>query len=319
MVRFVNRNNDGFGSGFIFDTEGETGYVLTNAHVVDAWDDRVRVNVGDGPTQYKAVVLGTAEDVDLAVVWICCAERGFPILRLAGSATGVGTEIGVFGYPHDTTKMVPYWGEVLELFDEPQVVSGEGKASGWDIVVNTTLGPGSSGGPIVNSLVQVIGIHVGGVTHTPFSVATSVARVEEYKDQLYGSHVRGVSLFPQGPIDWGEGPRIDERGFLTLDVVIDTKSKFDPCGHDDSSCTANVQIRYTDGKIIGRIFPWETASGTGWVASRHNYYPAQGRFVVESSTVAELHPVAKFPDTVKVCIYSSDDGDSLDCAPLQAE
>ena len=320
MVRFVDRNNDGFGSGFIFDTEGETAYVLTNAHVVDDWRDRFRVNVGDDQLQYRAEVLGATEDVDLAVVWICCSED-FQALPLAASPAGVGVDVAAFGYPHRATEMLVSWGEVSKLYDEPQIVAEEGQASGWDIRLTTTLGRGSSGGPIVNRVGEVIGVHVGGVTYTPSSVATSVARVEEYEDRLYGSHVRGVSRFPQGPIDWGSGPTINERGFLKLDVVIDTKLEFDPCGHNDSSCIGNVHIWGPENVRMGRIFPWEvdTNDKNIWVANRHNYYPAQGRFIVESSTAANLHTLATNNlGSIEVCIFD-DDGTLLDCAPLQAQ
>ena len=321
LVRFVTSSNDGFGSGFIFDTEGETAYVLTNAHVVAGRYDGLRVNVGDEQLQYRAVVLGATEDVDLAVVWICCSED-FQALPLAESPVGVGTEVGAFGYPHSATKMLASWANVEKFYDEPQVVSEEGKASGWDVRLTSTLAPGSSGGPIVNGYGEVVAVAVGAVSNTPSSVATSVARVEGYTDQLYGSHVRGVSRFPQAAVDWRNGPTINDRGFLRLDVVIDTKLEFDPCGHNDSSCIGNVHIWGSGGVgRMGRIFPWEvdTNDKNLWVATRHNYYPAQGRFIVESSTAANLHTLAtNDPGSIEVCIFD-DDGTLLNCAPLQAQ
>ena len=321
IVRFVTSSNDGFGSGFIFDTEGETAYVLTNAHVVDDWHDSFRVNVGDDRRQYRVVILGATKDVDLAVVWICCSED-FQALQLAPAQLGIGVEVGAFGYPHGATKMLADWAEVEKLYDEPQVVLEEDKASGWDARLTLTLAPGNSGGPVVNRHGDVVAVVVGAIANTPFSVATSVSRVEEYEEQLYGSHVRGVSRFPEAAVSWGNGPTISERGFLKLDVVIDTKLEFDPCGHNDSSCVGNVHI-WGGGEIgwMGRIFPWEvdTSAKNVWTAKRHNYYPAQGRFIVEASTAANLHTLAEnAPGSIEVCIRS-DDGASLGCAPLQAQ
>ena len=62
----------GQGSGFIFEVEGQSAYVLTNQHVVD-WHRTVQIVVNDRDT-YEGTVLGRDADRDLAVVKICCGS-----------------------------------------------------------------------------------------------------------------------------------------------------------------------------------------------------------------------------------------------------
>ena len=64
------QTGSGSGSGVIFDTQGLTGYVITNHHVVEG-EVRVSVTVNDS---YSGSVLGTDSVRDLAVVSICCGS-----------------------------------------------------------------------------------------------------------------------------------------------------------------------------------------------------------------------------------------------------
>ena len=66
------QTSSGSGSGVIFETQGQTGYVVTNHHVVEG-EVQVSVIVNDSTT-YSSSVLGTGSVRDLAVVSICCAS-----------------------------------------------------------------------------------------------------------------------------------------------------------------------------------------------------------------------------------------------------
>ena len=62
----------GTDTGVIFDTQGRTGYLVTNEHVVEG-QSRVSVTVYDSTT-YSGTVLGVDAVRDLAVVSICCGD-----------------------------------------------------------------------------------------------------------------------------------------------------------------------------------------------------------------------------------------------------
>ena len=86
----------GQGSGFIFEVEGQSAYVLTNQHNVD-WHRTVQVVVNDRDT-YEGTVLGRDADRDLAVVKVCCGS--FTALEFADmQKVKVGDDLVAIGYP----------------------------------------------------------------------------------------------------------------------------------------------------------------------------------------------------------------------------
>ena len=88
-------NSTGTGSGAIFETQGQTAYIITNQHVVDG-DAEVSVSVNDS-AYYRGTVLGTDSVRDLAVVRICCGS--FSKLPFGDAARlQPGDEVVTIGY-----------------------------------------------------------------------------------------------------------------------------------------------------------------------------------------------------------------------------
>ena len=89
------QTSSGSGSGVIFETQGRTGYVVTNHHVVEG-EVQVSVIVNDSTT-YRGSVLGTDSVRDLAVVSICCGS--FQTLPFGNAAAlQPGDEVVAIGY-----------------------------------------------------------------------------------------------------------------------------------------------------------------------------------------------------------------------------
>ena len=85
----------GLGSGAIFELEGETGFIITNHHVVEG-EQRVTVTVNDSDT-YVGQVLGIDATRDLAMVSICCGS--FTTFSFGDDlAVRVGDEVVSIGY-----------------------------------------------------------------------------------------------------------------------------------------------------------------------------------------------------------------------------
>ena len=98
VVKIVNPDANGQGSGAIFKTEGMNGYIITNYHVVRNTRS-VKVMVGDN-VPCLGTVLGVDETRDLAVVRICCAE--FRPVDFGDSTTlNVGDQVVAIGYARD--------------------------------------------------------------------------------------------------------------------------------------------------------------------------------------------------------------------------
>ena len=134
----------------IFDTQGRTGYVVTNEHVVEG-QSRVNVTVNDS-TMYSGTVLGVDATRDLAVVSICCGD--FTALEF-GDATAleVGDEVVNIGY-------------ALAIEGAATVTKGIVSALRYDsdhqayvIQSDAPINPGNSGGPMLSPEGRVLGIN----------------------------------------------------------------------------------------------------------------------------------------------------------------
>ena len=140
----------GSGSGVIFDTQGRTGYVITNHHVVEG-DVQVSVIVNDSTT-YSGSVLGTDSVRDLAVVSICCGS--FQTLPFGNAAAlQPGDEVVAIGY-------------ALGLPGQATVTRGIVSAVRYDsthrsdvIQTDAAINPGNSGGPMLSISGEILGIN----------------------------------------------------------------------------------------------------------------------------------------------------------------
>ena len=141
-VVYVRNIDVGAGSGVIFKTEGETGYVMTNSHVVDDNEGEGWAVRTDDGEWYRATLLRADPVRDLAVLTICCDD--FIAADFAESDDVlVGDQVFAMGYP-DPLR-----------YDTATVTTGVVSAIrySWNrasMVVQTdaATNPGNSGGPL---------------------------------------------------------------------------------------------------------------------------------------------------------------------------
>ena len=151
------QTSSGSGSGVIFETQGQTGYVVTNHHVVEG-DVQVSVIVNDSIT-YSGSVLGTDRVRDLAVVSICCGSfRALPFGN--ASALQPGDEVVAIGY-------------ALGLPGQATITRGIVSAVRYDsthrsdvIQTDAAINPGNSGGPMLSVSGEILGINTFGYEKT---------------------------------------------------------------------------------------------------------------------------------------------------------
>ena len=138
------------GTGVIFETSGQTAYVITNQHVVEGAAE-VNITVNDS-TVYPGTVLGTDPVRDLAVVRICCGS--FTKLSFGdASALEPGDEVVAIGY-------------ALGLSGQASITRGIVSAIRYDsellsdvIQTDAAINPGNSGGPILSMSGEILGIN----------------------------------------------------------------------------------------------------------------------------------------------------------------
>ncbi|UCE79197.1 MAG: trypsin-like peptidase domain-containing protein [Nitrospiraceae bacterium] len=142
----------GTGSGFVWDINGR---IVTNFHVIgDA--SRVEVTLADN-SKWKAVVVGTAPDKDLAVLQISApADKLKPIPVGESRNLMVGQKVFAIGNPFGLDQTMTT-GIVSALGREITAVTG--RTIEGVIQTDAAINPGNSGGPLLDSASRLIGVN----------------------------------------------------------------------------------------------------------------------------------------------------------------
>ncbi len=169
---------EGQGSGFVVD---KAGYILTNHHVVDGVG-KIDVTTSDG-RRLEAEVVGVDPPTDLALLKVDATDL-MPIRWGNSEQIVVGSPVWAVGSPFGLQQTVTFG-----------IISGKhrvdlhgtryessvraGTAYGDLMQSDVALNPGNSGGPLVNSMGDVIGVNAAILGETyrgiSFSIPSKVA------------------------------------------------------------------------------------------------------------------------------------------------
>jgi serine protease Do len=165
------------GTGFIVD---RNGYLVTNEHVV-LGGDKITVKLQSDSMEYRAKVIGTDHETDLAVLKIDTHKMLDPVSIGNSDAVQVGDWAVAIGSPFTLEESVTA-GIVSALGRDI-----DGSSFKRFIQTDAAINPGNSGGPLVNIRGEVIGVNTmiatnhGGSEGVGFALPSNVV-VRVYND-----------------------------------------------------------------------------------------------------------------------------------------
>ena len=177
------------GTGFVVD---KNGYIVTNNHVVDGVD-HIKVKLHGDSAEYRARLIGTDRETDLAVIKIDSKRSLTPVNIGNSDAVQVGDWAVAIGSPFG-----------LEATVTAGIVSATGRdinAAQFQRFIQTdaAINPGNSGGPLLNIRGEVIGVNTmiatqsGGYQGVGFALPVNMV-VRVYNDIIREGRVTRGSI-----------------------------------------------------------------------------------------------------------------------------
>lgn len=243
----------GSGSGVIL---SEDGYILTNNHVISSADSSsfyqvsdaksIKVKIYGDDTEYSAEIIGTDSQTDLAVLKI--DKTGLAPAELGDSSSvQIGEFVLAIGNPYNLDYSVTA-GIISALNREMTVENTTYNVIQADCAINS----GNSGGALLNSKGEVIGITTlklagDGIEGVSFAIPVNET-VPIYKELIEKGKISRPFVGISG-IDLDEATAI--RNGLTKGIYVD--SVVSGSGAEDAGIMAGDVIVSFDGKDVSTM------------------------------------------------------------------
>lgn len=242
----------GTGSGVIISPDG---YIVTNNHVI-AKANEIRITLNNNKT-YEAEIIGSDPNTDIALIKIDVDEN-LPYLAFGDSDEAkIGQWVLAVGNPFNLTSTVT-----------AGIVSAKARDLGRDqsfIQTDAAVNPGNSGGALVNTNGDLIGINTAITSQTgsyvgySFAVPSNIAKKVVEDIMEYGNVQKGILgiTSPRLSTPYAVNNRINEIDGVYIDGVEEDS------GADDADLRSGDIIKMVDNIQVRKF-----ADLTGYVSTK---------------------------------------------------
>src|SRR6185503_20984126 len=141
------------GSGFVID---KAGHIVTNYHVIEG-ADQIEVSFSNRDT-LRATLVGSDPSTDIAVLRVEASSRGLTPLEFGDSgAVRVGDPVVAIGNPFGLARTAT--AGIVSAVQERTITAPNGYPIDHVIQTDAQINGGNSGGPLLNSKGEVIGVN----------------------------------------------------------------------------------------------------------------------------------------------------------------
>ncbi len=242
---------EGQGSGFVVDANG---YILTNQHVIEG-DGRIEVTTSDG-RRLAAYVVGVDAPTDLALLKVDAIDL-MPIDWGDSEQIVVGSPVWAVGSPFGLQQTVTFGiisGKHRVDLRGPRYETNVKASTAYGDLMQSdvALNPGNSGGPLVNSMGQVVGVNAAILGETyrgiSFSIPSKVAKNVAKQLVEVGDVQRGWLGVSMSELD--DNQRFDSDGRVQPGVVVVGFPKTGPSPARDAGLKVGDVITQFAGQLV---------------------------------------------------------------------
>lgn len=260
--RPVQREVQSMGSGFII---SEDGLIVTNQHVASETAKTIMVTLTNGE-HYEAELLGSDELADLALLQIKSEKNDFPQIEFADSerimvgewAIAMGNPFGLFDDGQPTVTVGVVSATKRDFRPNPQ----EPRVYIDMIQTDAAINRGNSGGPLVNSEGEVIGVNTfifTGGTSSGFvglGFAIPSERVQKIIQQLKESGSVSLNFDPGLKFQEMTYRLAAQYGLPGIAGLLVTSVNKDGPAYECGIMPGDIIIKIGDERVISEMHAW---------------------------------------------------------------
>ncbi|MDR1782467.1 MAG: trypsin-like peptidase domain-containing protein [Bacilli bacterium] len=279
----------GNGSGSIIGYKNNYAYILTNNHVVDYDQYKIKV-IFFNKKELSAEIVGKDAITDLALLKVKVDFKVTPIEIGDSDALQTGESVIAIGSPFDLTFSGTVTKGIISglnrIIDTDTNNDNQPDYSMQVIQTDTAINPGNSGGPLINMAGQMVGVNTSKISESGYeSMGFAIPSNDAMNivNQLikYGKVERqqlGVSYYPVSSIRYSDSTIKLPSGISEGIYIVEVKS---------GSVAAKAGLKVDD--II---------------------YEVNGEKITDTATFTTILYNVKKGDTIKVKVYRN--GKTLD-------